>query len=159
MLGYFFALCTLVSIVKIAIDTYQESRQAKWPSVVATITQQFVQRDLARGRRSGSRYVWRIESGLRYAVDGEAVTASLRSRVTYSAQQAAMMRRWVAQHPVGTPLPVRYDPNHHNKAVPDGGDMPESGPQVQDDLKMLLIFLVPSVVFLTIGRLQGGQGS
>lgn len=67
------------------------------------------------------------------------------------------MRRWASQHQPGTSLPVRYDPQHRNKVVPDAGDMPESGTQVPDDQKMILIFLLPSVALITVSRMLQRQ--
>jgi hypothetical protein len=144
-LGYLFVLVTLIMIGKTAADSYQESRQAKWPGVVATITQQVVR------NYSGRHDAWRIESEVRYSVDGETLTSNIHSRVGDSTDMRAM-RNWASQHQPGTPLPVRYDPQHHNVVVPDAGDMPESGPQARDDLIAALIFLLLSVALVTIGR-------
>ena len=66
------------------------------------------------------------------------------------------MYRWASQHPPGTPLPIRYDPQHHNNIVLDAGDMPESGTQVLGDLQMLLIFSVLSITLRAIGRMLQG---
>ena len=73
--GFVFALGSLLMIVKTATDTYQESKQAKWPSVVVTITQQDVR------KYSGRHDVWRIESEVRYDVAGEKLTSNIHSRV------------------------------------------------------------------------------
>lgn len=132
-------------ILKAPMDAYRESRQAKWPSVVATITQQTVRKTYSRG------YQWRIETEVRYTVDGEELTSSIHSRVASSGEERDMYR-WASQHPPGSPLPLRFDPQHHNMVVLDGGDMPESGSQVTGDLQMLLIFSILSVTLITIGR-------
>src|ERR1017187_718063 len=79
----------------------------------------------------------------------------LRSHVTGSTEQTAMMRNWATQHPPGSSLPVRYAPQHHNTVVPDAaGDMPELGPLAPDDLKITLILSVLSIALLTIGRVR-----
>jgi hypothetical protein len=143
--GFSFGLVALAMIVKTPIDVYRESKQAKWPSVVATITQQIVR------KYSGRQDVWRIESEVRYSVDGEKLTSNIHSRVGGFTELRAM-RSWASQHQPGTSLPVRYDPQHHNTVVPDGGDMPESGSQVPDDLMMVLIFLFLSITLIIIGR-------
>jgi hypothetical protein len=145
-------------MVKTGFDTYEESKHAKWPTVLATITQQSVRQAHARGRASASRYLWYIQGEVRYSVSGEAQTSSLRSRITYSAREGARMRMWVSRHPPGTSLLVRYDPQHHDISVPHGGDMPESGPQASDDLKLALIFLLPSIAFVAIGRALQRRG-
>jgi hypothetical protein len=143
--GFSFGLVALIMILKTPIDAYRESQQAKWPSVVATITQQTVRRTYSRG------YQWHIETEVRYTVDGEELTSSIHSRVASSGEERDMYR-WASQHPPGTPLPLRFDPQQHNMVVLDGGDMPQSGSQVPGDLQMLLIFLVLSVTLITIGR-------
>lgn len=143
--GFVFAFGTLFMIVKTATDTFQESKQAKWPRAVATITQQVVR------KYSGRHDVWRIESEVRYSVDGEKLTSNIQSRVGGFTELKAM-RSWASQHQPGTSLPVRYDPQHHNTVVPDAGDMPESGPQVPDDLVTVLLFLLLSIALVTIGR-------
>jgi hypothetical protein len=145
ILGFLFVLVTLIMIGKTAADALRENRQAKWPGVVATITQQVVR------KYSGRHDVWRIESEVRYSVDGETLTSNIHSRVGDSTEMRAM-RNWASQHQPGTLLPVRYDPQHHAAVVPDAGDMPESGPQVPDDLIALLIFSLLSVALVIIGR-------
>jgi len=153
LLGFFFGVCALVAIVKTVIDTYQESEHAKWPSVAATITQQTVRKIPA-----GSHGEWYIESVLRYSVDGEELTSSTHSGGGAFWEEFSM-RRWASRHPPGTSLPIRYDPQHHNTVVADAGDMPESGAQVPGDLKMILIFLLPSIALVATGRvLQRRQG-
>ena len=67
------------------------------------------------------------------------------------------MYRWVSQHPPGTPLPIRYDPEHHDTVVPDAGNMPETGSQVPGDWQMLLIFSALSVTLIAIGRVLRGR--
>jgi len=145
VLGFLFGLCALVMIFKTATDTYQESRQAKWPSVVATITQQIVR------KYSGRQDAWRIESEVRYSVGDEKLTSNIHSRSGDFAEQKAM-HAWASQHQPGTPLLVRYDPQHRYTVVPDAGDMPETGPQAPGDLIVLFIFLFLSIALVTIGR-------
>ena len=143
LLGWLFVLCALVMLLKTVIDAYRESEQAKWPVADATITQEAVRRFT-----SGRHEAWRIESEVRYVVDGEMLTSTIHSRAGGFTEERAM-RRWTSQHPPGTSLPVRFDPQHHNTAVPDAGTMPESGPQVPDDLKAILVFAILSAVLLT----------
>jgi hypothetical protein len=147
-LGFLFALCSLAMIFKTAYDTYQETRHANWPSATATITQQCVRKFM-----NGRHEAWRIESEVRYRVDGEELTSNIHSGIGNSAEQRAM-RIWASQHPPGTSLLVHYDTQFHNTVVPDtAADIPESGPQVPDDLKAILLFLILSITLTTIGRL------
>ncbi len=149
-LAFLFLVCTLVIIVKTAMDAYHEKQHAAWPMVVATITKQTVRKIPA-----GSRGEWYIESALRYKVDGEELTASTRSRGGAFWEESSM-RRWSSQHPPGTTLLIRYDPQHRDSVAlnPDANDMPESGPQVPGDLKALLLFSFLSMALIAIGVLQ-----
>jgi hypothetical protein len=144
--GYTFGVVVLLIIIRIPIDVYRESNQTKWPAVVATIKQQAVRKSYRRGGDE-----WHIETELRYTSDGEELTSSIRSRVGSFGEERDMYR-WASQHQPGTPLPIRYDPEHHNIIVPEAGDMPETGSQVPGDLKMLLILSVLSVTLIAIGR-------
>ena len=121
-------------------------KAAKWPGVVATITKQNV-----RQFRNGRDEAWRIESQVRYMVGGVELTSNVRSGIGGFLDERAM-RKWTSQHPSGTPLPIRYDPDHNNIAVPDMGAMPESGTQVQSDVKSVLFFFILSIILLTVGR-------
>lgn len=152
--GFAFSVVALLLIVKIPIDVYRDSTQRKWPSVVATIKQSTVQRTYHRG------YEWRIETEVQYLADGKEQNSSINSRVASSGDETEMYQ-WVSQHPRGTAMRIRYDPEHHDTAVPDVGNMPETGSQVTGDLKMLLMFSVLSVILLTVGRVLrvGPDGS
>lgn len=148
LLGYLFILCALVMIIATIVDAHKEYEHAKWPRVSATITEQTV-RHFMNGRKEA----WRIESLVRYAVEGLEMTANVSSGIGNVLDEKAM-RRWAAQHAPGTSLVVRYDPRHHDTVVPDtAGDMPESGPQARDDLKGILVFLILSAACMTISRL------
>jgi hypothetical protein len=133
-------------VVKTVIDAYQEHKHAEWPSAVATITQETVRKIPA-----GSRGEWYIEFTLRYSVDGKDLTSNTHSRGGAFWEESSM-RRWASRHPPGTLLPIRYDLEHPNTVVPDAGDMPESGPQVPDDLKAILLASALSIILLTIDR-------
>jgi len=148
--GFAFGVVALLLIVKIRIDVYRENKQAKWPSVVATITQSTVRKSYHKG------YEWHIETEVRYLVDGKEQTSSIHSRVASSGDEREMYQ-WASQHPPGTPLPIRYDPEHHDTVVPDARDMPETGSQVLGDWQMLLIFSVLSVTLIAIGRVLRGR--
>ena len=150
LIGYILVFCCMVLIVKTPLDIYKEKKQAQWPSVLATIEQRTVQRTYSRG------YQWHIETEVRYTVDGEELTSTLHSRTASFGEKQAMYQ-WASQHPPGTPLPLRYDPQHHNMVVSDGGNMPASGSQVPGDWQMLLIFSVLSVTLIAIGRVLRRQ--
>jgi hypothetical protein len=148
LLAYLFILCALAMIIATVIDAYKEYKRAKWPRVSATITKQTV-RHFMNGRHEA----WRIESEVHYPVEGLEITANVSSGIGNVLDEKAM-RRWTARHPPGSSLVVRYDPEHHDTVVPDTAeDMPKSEPQVPDDLKGVLLFLVLSATCITMGRL------
>lgn len=142
--GFAFGVVALLLILKIPIDVYRDNRQAKWPSVVATITLSTVRKTYHKG------YEWQIETEVRYLVNGKEQTSRIRSRVASGDERE--MYQWVSQHPPETQLPIRYDPGHRDAVAPDAGNMPETGSQVPGDLQMLLIFSVLSITLITIGR-------
>jgi hypothetical protein len=153
VVGSLLGLCALATCVKTAVDAYKENAEAKWPKGIATITRQAVGESFVG--RYKPRSVWYIQSELRYSVGGQELTSSVRSRT--SSSEKAVMRKWVARHQPGTFLAIRFDPRHHDIAIPDASDMPESGPEAPDDLKMSLLFLLPSIALITVGRaLQRG---
>lgn len=147
LFGYFFGLVALVMIVTTGIDAYRENKRANWPAASATITQEALRRIPA-----GSRGEWYIELALRYTVDGEEVASSTHSSGGASWEEFSM-RRWVSRHPPGTSLPIRYDPRNPKKVVLDAKDMPESGPQVPDDLRAVLLLSTVSASLILVSRL------
>ena len=148
VVGLLLGLCALAICVRTVIDAYKENEEAKWPRVIATITRQAVAESFVG--RYNSQAVWYIQSELRYSVGDQELTSSVRSRT--SSSQKAAMRKWVARHQPGTYLAIRYDPQHLDIIIPDAGAMPESGPEAPDDLKMFLLFLLPSIALITAGR-------
>jgi hypothetical protein len=148
LLGYFFILCALAMIIATIVDAYKEYKHAKWPRVSATITKQTV-RHFMNGRHEA----WRIESEVHYPVEGLEITANVSSGIGNVLDEKTI-RRWTTQHPPGTSLIVRYDPEHHDSVVPDAAEnMPESGPQAPDDLKGIILSLVLSGACMTVGWL------
>ena len=148
VVGFLLGLCAQATCVKTAVDAYKENAEAKWPRVIATVTRQAIGESFVG--RYHDRSVWYIQSGLRYSDRGQELTSSVRSRT--SSSERAAMRKWVARQQPGTFLAIRYDPRHHDIAIPDAEDMPESGPEAPDDLKMFLLFLLPSIALITAGR-------
>ena len=146
VLGFFFGFLALVLILITGIDAYRENKRAKWPTTVATITQESLRRIPA-----GSHGEWFIELGLRYTVEGEELASSAH---TYGGAfwEEFSMRRWVSHHPPGDSLPIRYDPGNPRMVVLDAKDMPESGPQAPEDLKGVLLSSVLSASMLLISR-------
>lgn len=113
---------------------------------MGTITGQNVQKISA-----GSHGEWFIESKARYFVDGEEVTSSTRSNGGAFWEEFPM-RWWVARHPPGTQLPIRYDLRDRTTIVLEAGDMPWAGPQAQGDLKLILLFSALSITLQMFAR-------
>jgi hypothetical protein len=144
--GWVLAFAAFVFLIKTPIDAFRESRIAKWPSVTATVIRLSLRRYWTRHETS-----WRIEGLVRYRIAGEVLTSSIQSRTGGLDVQRAM-REWVARHGPGTSFPVRYDPQHEDTVVPYGGDMPESGPQVPNDVIWLVVLSLLSAGLITGGR-------
>ena len=142
--GFAFGVVALLLLVKVPIDVYRDNAQAKWPTAVASVIRSSVLKSYHKG------YQWQIETAVRYQVDGKEQTSTIRSRVASGDERE--MYRWVSQHPPGTSLPIRYDPERRDTVVPGAGNMPQTGSQFPEDLQTLLIFSVLSITLIVIGR-------
>ena len=85
------------------------------------------------------------------SVGGEDLRSSTRSGGGAFWEEFSM-RRWASQHPPGTSLSIRYDPQHPGNIVPDAGTMPGSEPQAEQDLGLTVPFMFLSAACMTVGR-------
>jgi hypothetical protein len=147
ILGFILVFCTLVMMIKLAIDKNRETTRASWRTAEAIIRRQNV-REFMNGRHQA----WRIESEVTYPVGDTTLTTVVQSGIGEYLEERTM-HRWASQHPPGTTLFIRYDPEHPATAVPDTvSGMPESGPQVPEDVKGILLFMLLSLAAFTAAR-------
>jgi hypothetical protein len=90
--------------------------RTRWPRVSATITESRVAKRL---RKRLTTYVYFAECGVTFDTGKEKVRGGFESRGAYYERRPVSwgnpgieeLRAWVAQHPAGSPITVRYDPS------------------------------------------------
>ena len=154
VLVVFSGLCTIFASVVTAAQAWQEHAQARWPEVTARVDTCGLNQTSSGPRR------YRIRCRLSYLVGAEQNAANVYSTNVpppevwqYPPNQIAPFAEWVEAHPQGTPIVVHYDPANHRKAALVTTDMPLGGPRTPNNLKVLGVFAVASVLLLTIARI------
>jgi hypothetical protein len=143
LLGCFAGLCTLFALVATAITAWHEHLQSQWPEAAARIERCTVD-PISFGRRD--RYY--IDCRLSFRVGIDEIAAEVDSRTTTTPEP--VFDTWIAAHPQGTPLAVRYHPAHPAQVVAVDTDMPNYGPTTPQNLKALGAAAAVCVLLLTI---------
>jgi Protein of unknown function (DUF3592) len=158
VLVLFSGLCTIFAAVVTAAQAWQEHTQARWPQVTARVDTC----DLHRTNSGPEMYY--IDCRLSYAVGAEQHAARVFSTTVppakywqYPRNQIAPFEAWVDEHPPGTPIVVRYDPDNHEKIVLTATDMPRGGPHTPNNMKLLEACAGAFLVLLTIARITRPQ--
>jgi Protein of unknown function (DUF3592) len=148
-------LGSIFVLVVTAVEARQEHSQAQWPETTAYVV-------ISRLERSstGRRQRFRIHCRLGYEIGAERDVTNLYSRYVpgpdvpqYPANQIEPFDDWVEDHPPGTPIPVRYDPGDHAKAVLVTDYMPYGGPRTTQNVKLLEAVAGAFLVLLVIARI------
>jgi uncharacterized protein DUF3592 len=155
VLVLFFGLCTVFAAVVTAAQAWQEHVQARWPEVTARVDDCGLTRTSTRERE-----MFYIRCRLNYTVGAEQHAATIYSiRVPsrelwqYPPNQIAPFEDWVSNHPQGTPIVVRYDPDDHAKVAQWTTDMPRGGPHTPNNVKLLEVCAGGFLLLLTIARI------
>jgi hypothetical protein len=132
MLVFFSGLCTIFAAVVTAGQAWQEHARANWPGVTARVERCGLDRTSTGRRRS-----FYIDCRLSYSVAGAENIANVYSGHVpaaddwqYPPNQIGPLQEWLGQHPSGTAIAVRYDPDNHTKVVLVVNDMPR-GPHTE----------------------------
>ena len=149
-------LCTIFAAVVTVAEGWQEHSQAQWPEVIAHVDRCAMVQTSTSQR---NRYFY-IRCRLIYDVGSEQNAATIYSinvpspEVSqYPPNQIAPYTEWVAEHPPGTPIAVRYDPANHSKVSRLTIDMPRGGPRTPNNIKLLEAWAGSFVILLTITQL------
>jgi len=152
-------LCTIFAAVVTAAQAWQEHAQARWPEVTA-----HVDRCGLDQTSSGRREKYYIHCRLSYAVGAEQNVANVYSINVpspnvwqYPSNQIEPFAEWVGEHPPGTPIVVRYDPDKHTKVVLVANYMPWDGPRTPSNIKQLEVWAGSFLVLVTIARITRPQ--
>jgi hypothetical protein len=155
MLVLLFGLCTIFAGVVTAAEAWQERAQARWPEASARVDKCDLRQSSTRRRE-----MYYIRCRLRYQVGAEENTASIYSASApsrnvwqYPPDQIGPLEAWVAGHPPGTAMLVRYDPANHSKAVLASDYMPRGGPRTPNNVKLLEFFGGGFLVLLIVARM------
>jgi len=152
LVGLFAGLCTIFALVATIADAWREHNQQGWP--VATATIQHCSLDPYLRKRVT---YWHIACGIKYLANGEETITRIRSRNTVVEAEIHAMNRWIAQHGSGASMQIQYDSADATNAVLTATDMPEAGPRIPSNVRLLLIALAVCVVMLTTARLLSGR--
>jgi hypothetical protein len=149
-------LCTIFASVVTAAQAWQEHAQARWPEVTA-----FVDKCGLNQTSSGRREKFYIRCRLSYAVGAQQNVANVYSSNVpspkiwqYPPNQIGPLEEWVDQHPPGTPIVVRYNPDDHRKVVLVANDIPpHGGPRTPRNVRLLEVCVGSFLVLLIIARI------
>jgi hypothetical protein len=156
----FLGLCTLfISVVTLA-QAWQENSQSRWPQATAR-----VEKCALTQSSTGRRQRYYIRCRLSYPVGFEQNTATISSGYApsrevwqYPPNQIAPLENWVADHPPGTPIVVRYDPKNHQRVLLTSNYMPPlGGPKTPNNIKLLTVVGASFLIGLTIARFTRPQ--
>lgn len=148
-------LCTIFAAVITAAEAWQEHAEAQWPLATARVD------DCSMTPTSSShRHRFYIRCRLSYEAGGTETVAKVYSTSApgrevsqYPPNQIAPLEEWIDNHPPGTPLTIRYNPEQHTKVVLVAGDLPGAAPHTPNNLRVLALFGGSFMVLSTITRL------
>jgi hypothetical protein len=150
LFGLFAGLCTVFALIATMVDWREESAQARWPVVSASIERAEISPHQV-SQSNGGGTVWQLRYRVRYEAEGERV-ATLTSRSVRSDEEVAKLRAWAARYRRGGDIDIRYDPSHPARAVFASADVPGTGPRTGTDLQLLMIAATACVGLLALAR-------
>ena len=151
LLGLFAGLCAVFAACATVSDWYEQTSQARWP-VVAAVIERTDLVSSTRAKRDGGGTIWKLRSRVHYELNGEALSATLASRVVYSEAEAAELQSWSAQHRSGSFVDVRVDPSQPNRAVFAAADISAAAGRMHTDLVLLAIAAVAAAGLMTLAK-------
>jgi len=151
LFGWFFALCSILSLFAAANDAWNEWRQAGWPTAQAAIVSSEVS-EYYPFKRNGGGILWSIRCNVQFVADDRQLTAKIRSRSTKSDSERGHMEAWVAEHKPRTSIQIRYDPGDPSNALFASSDVPMTGRQSGSDLVLVAAFAAGFALFLAAAR-------
>jgi uncharacterized protein DUF3592 len=112
LLGAFFALCAAGALVFALIDEVTAVRHAEWPVAIAMVRSAAVEQYHPFTREGGGT-TYRVDVRAMFVARRRFVRARIASASSY---RPAKMQAWVASHPLGSMIQVRYNPANPSDA-------------------------------------------
>lgn len=149
LFGLFAGICAAFAALVTVADWYDETTQARWPVVSATVERADVAVSRHRKRDGGGK-LWKCTSGT--TPTGEGRTATLISRTVYSEEQAETLRSWAAKYRKGSHVEIRYDPSRQDRAVATSSEGPLAANRTRTDLILLVFAAIASAALLKLAK-------
>ena len=156
----FLGLCTLfISVVTIA-QALQEQSQSHWPQATAR-----VEKCALTQSSTGRRQRYYIRCRLTYPDGFEQNAPTITSGYApgrevwqYPPNQIAPLENWIDDHPPGSPIVIRYDPNNHKQVLLTSNYMPPlGGPKTPNNVRLLTVVASSFLIGLLVARLTRPQ--
>ena len=151
LLGLFAGLCAIFVGCVTLSDWYGDVTQARWPVVSAVVERVDVDAS-QRDPKDGGSTAWYLKGHVRFDVNGEARTATLRSRSFFSEADVECLQSWATQHPKGSHVDVRYDPSRKDRAAFASAELSPSTGRVRTDLMLFSIFAIACAALLALSK-------
>lgn len=151
LFGLFAGLCAIFAGSVILSDWYSEITQARWPVVSAVVERADVIAS-ERDPKDGGGTSWNLNSHVQFDVNGEARTATLRSRSFVSAPDVAWLQSWATQHGKGSHIEVRYDPSRKDRAAFAAAELSPDTGRVRSDLMPFSIAAIACAALLALSK-------
>jgi hypothetical protein len=151
LFGLFTGLCAIFAGCVTLSDWYSEITQARWPVVSAVVKRADVMTS-ERDPKDGGGTVWNLKSHVQFDVNGEARTATLRSR-SFSEAEGAWLQSWARQHRKGSHIDVRYDPTRKDRVVFAAAELSPAIGRVRSDLMLFSIAAIGCAALLALSKI------
>jgi uncharacterized protein DUF3592 len=155
LLALLSGLCTVFAGVITAAEAWREHAEAQWPLTTACVD------DCSMTRTSTShRHRCYVRCRLSYEAGGTKSVANVYSSSApgrdvsqYPPNQIAPLEEWIANHPPGTPIAIRYNPDQRTKVVLVATDLPGAALHTASNLRVLALFSGSFMVLFTVAWL------
>jgi uncharacterized protein DUF3592 len=151
LFGLFAGLCAVFAACATLSDWHDQASQARWPVVAAVIERNHLVAS-ARAPKYGGGTTWILRCHVRYEWNGEALTATLASRVVYSEADAAVLQSWAARHRNGSHVDVRVDPSRPDRGVFASAEISAAADRMHTDLMLLGFAVAAAAGFMTLAK-------
>ena len=151
LLGLFAGLCAIFAGCVTLSDWYDETAQARWPVVSATVDRADIVTSM-RAPKDGGGKTWKLSVRMSFEANWGTRTATLFSRTVYSESEAARLHAWAARHRKGSHIDLRYDPSQPNRAVFASPEPGFTSDRTRTDLILFTIAAIACAGLLSLAR-------